>query len=484
MPDEMTPAVPRAAGEDSDARVAGGAARPWLASYPPGVPRTYDYPRVPLTRLLDDAAQDFPDGVAVDFLGGRTTYRELLDAADRLAGALAGLGIRRGDRVAAVLPDCPQHLVVLFAAWRLGAVVSEHDAGADAVRLERELNHAGCRVVVCLDEAYRTLARLKGRLRSVAHIVATRLTEALPPWRRPAAALRERRRGSAVRIPEREGVLRLQALVERTAPVLSQARIGASDLAVLMYGGAAAQAGRGGGAAPAGVMFTHANLIAAAFQTRLWLPDVQAGREVVLAGAPLSRAYGLAACMLQGVLSAATLLLLPRYDPALVRRTVQRRKPTVLVAEAPVYAALTGGDDKRQDLPWVRVCLSGGGELSEPVARTIERRTGGKLREGWGPAEAPLTHANPVYGRAKTDTVGLPLPDTLCTVVDPGDHGRPVAAGVTGELLVSGPQVARGQWNPAERVAAPPARGWLRTRTLARMDAEGYFTILGPARGR
>jgi long-chain acyl-CoA synthetase len=445
-----------------------------------------------LTRFLDDAAQDFSEAVALDFLGARTTYRALLYTADRFAGALAGLGVRTGDRVAVLLPTCPQHLATLFAAWRLGAIVTEHDPATGDATLERELNEAGCRVVVCLESAYPALERLKGRLPGVAHVVATTLEEALPFHRRPG--VRWRARKVATRISRGEGVLRFRNLVERSAPGVGQAPVDVTeDPAVVLFTGA-----RSG----AGVTLTHANLVANAFQVRLWLPDVQAGREVVLAALPLRRAYGLTTCALQGVLSAATLVLLPWLGGRDVRWATSR-KPTILFGDPPLYTLLAADQGRRPraraadpglartgragkgrvrgvDLPSLRVCLSGDGELSEPVARGIERRTGGKLREGWGLTEcSPVTHANPVYGRARPGTAGLPLPDTVCWLADPGDPARQVPPGATGELLVAGPQVMKGYWNRPEETAAAFVDGWLRTRTLARTDGDGYCTIVG-----
>ena len=131
--------------------------RPWINSYPPGVPESYDYPHVPLTRLLDDAAQDFPDTTAVYFLGYELTYRELLDQVDRLATALQNLGVRAGDRVGLALPACPQHVIAIFAALRLGAVVAEADPLLSETELGQQLNDADCRVLVVLDRTYRTI---------------------------------------------------------------------------------------------------------------------------------------------------------------------------------------------------------------------------------------------------------------------------------------------------------------------------------------
>jgi long-chain acyl-CoA synthetase len=444
--------------------------RPWIASYPPGVPATYAYPLVPLTRLLDDAAQDFPDTPAVHFLGYELTYRELLDRVDRFASALRNLGVGAGDRVGVILPNCPQHLIALFAAARIGAIVAEHDPLNTEEALERQLNDSRCKVLVCLDPVYRRLANLKGRLADVEHIVATGIQDALPFPRNLLFPLKGRRDGTHHRIPPEEGVHRLTDLIARTAPIVTQAPVDAGeDLAALLY--------TSGGK---GVMLTHANLVANAFQARLWLPDIQAGRENILGVMPLFRSYGLTTVLAVGVLSAATLTLLPRFDAELVLKTIERRKPTLFPAVPTIYVALNAAPDVRNyDLSSIRACLSGATPLSDEVASTFETLTGGKLREGYGLTEtSPITHANPIYGKAKRGTIGLPVSDTACLLVDADDPARPAPAGGPGELAVAGPQVMKGYWNRPAETAEVLKDGWLLTGDVAEMDDEGYFSIV------
>src|SRR3954470_18193497 len=162
--------------------------KPWLASYPPDlpadyhfpdVPADYDFPEVPLTRLLDDAAASFPTTTALAFLGTRITYRELKDQVDRFATALAGLGVAKGDRVAIVLPNCPQNVIAFFAALRLGAVVVEHNPLYTETELRHQLADCGAKVVVCLDRVYETLAKVKGDT-AIQQVVVTSIADYLP----------------------------------------------------------------------------------------------------------------------------------------------------------------------------------------------------------------------------------------------------------------------------------------------------------------
>jgi long-chain acyl-CoA synthetase len=448
--------------------------RPWISSYPPGVPETYDYPHVPLPRLLDDAAQDFPDTTAVHFLGYELTYRELLDQVDRFASALRSLGVGKGDRVGVILPNCPQHVVAIFAALRIGAVVAENNPLYTEPELERQLNDAGCKVIVCLDPVYRRLANLKGRLTGVQHIIATGIQDALPFPRSLLFPLKGWRDGTHYRIPEGEGVLRFTELIERTAPTVAQAQLDpADDVAMLLYTGGTTGVSRG-------VMLTHLNLVANAFQARLWMPDIQAGRENILGVMPLFHSYGLTTVLTLGVLSAATLTLLPRFDRDQVLKTIARQKPTLFPGVPTIYVALNSAPDVRKhDLSSIRACLSGAAPLPVEVATAFEQLTGGKLREGYGLTEAgPITHANPIYGKAKKGSIGLPVPDTACRLVDLDDPNTRAPDGEAGELAVAGPQVMKGYWNRPDETAQVLRDGWLLTGDVARMDEEGYFSII------
>lgn len=447
--------------------------RPWLGAYPPAVPATYAVPPVAMTRLLDDAAHDFPELVAVDHRGYQLTYRELVDRVDRFAAALGDLGVGPGDRVGVLLPNVPQHVIALFGVWRRGAAVVEIGVDADSETVGRRLDDTGCRLVVCWDPVYDRLAALKGRLGTVAHVVGTGAADYAPALRSTLQPLLGRRDGTWVRPPVGEGVLRLRDLVGRSRPHPESEPVDpAVAVALLSYPDAATPSA-------GAVVLTHANLVAGAFQTRLWIPDVKAGQESVLCAVPFSRAYGVTAGVGLGVLSAATLVLEPRDDGDALRRAVSRRRPTLLPGSPEVFAALLDGG-RRTDLTSLRVCLSTGAALEHGLLDAVEARTGARLREGHGvAAAAPLTHANPVYGRAKPGTIGLPLPDTAAVLVDLDDPRRCAAAGARGQLAVAGPQVSHGYWHRPAASAAALRDGWLLTGAVASADADGYFTVHG-----
>lgn len=450
--------------------------RPWLASYPPLVPESYPYPDVGFPRLLDDAAKDFPDSVAVDFLGKTLTYRRLADQVDRFATALQVLGIRKGDRVGIALPNCPQHLIAFFAVLRLGGIVVALDADLDEQGLAARINDAGCRVLVVLDPVYAQVERLKGRVPTVEHVVGTAIADYLTPVTAAVFTLRHRRNTRMVhKIPPGEGVLRFVDLVRRTPPTATQVPVHASDdVALLVYDTPA-------GAPPRAIMLTHRNLLTNVFQIRLWVPDVQAGRETILCAVPFSTPFGVTAALGLGVLSAATMALVPRFDRDEALGIIGKRKPTLFPATGAMVEGIVAAPHLRKsDLTSIRACLCDALLLAADVTTTFEDATGGRLREGLAIAEATgLTHANPVYGKAKADRVGLPLSDTVCALVDPDDHAHLVSGGRPGELAVHGPQVMKGYWQRPVDTAAAVVDGWLLTGYLAEVDEDGYYCILG-----
>jgi long-chain acyl-CoA synthetase len=450
--------------------------RPWLRSYPLGVPEAYAYPLVPLTRFLDDAAQDFPETTAVEFCGLQLSYQQLLDQVDRLAAAFQSLGLTRG-RIALMLPNCPQHVIAMFAALRIGATVVEVDPLQDTEDLGRQLAETAVAAIVFLDPYFSKLDQLKGRLPTVERLIATGIQDYLPFPRSLLFPITGWRDGSYARIPTSEGVLRFADLVKRSAPVFIQVEIDpARDLAAILFT-------RSNGERK-GVMFTHVNLVANAFQGRLWIPDVQAGRERILCTVPFADAFGFTMCVTVGALSAGTFVLLPKADPQTVLQAITEQHPTLFPASTSLYQEIIYDTDvRRHDLSSLRACLADG-PLAPHVVTRFEQLTSGKVRSSYGMTEAgPLTHANPMYGLERPGSIGLPVTDTVCAVVDHTNPGRLVGPGQEGELAICGPQVMKGYWNRPSDTKAVLRDGWLLTGDIVEMDEEGYFHLVDRKQG-
>jgi long-chain acyl-CoA synthetase len=452
--------------------------RPWLKSYPEGVPADFDFPRVPVTRLLDDAAASFPASTALAFLGTTLTYRQLKADVDRFASALAGLGVGKGDRVAVVLPNCPQNVIAFFAALRLGAIVVEHNPLYTEAELRHQLADCGAKVVVCLDRVYDTIAKVKADT-AVQHVIVTSVADYLPLGKRlqlrlPVAKARKARAEITATLPKDAPVRSFTALLKGAGAPAAQAQIDPeTDLALLQYTGGTTGLSKG-------AKLSHLNLVSNAYMNRLWDPAAQAGKEVTLGVLPLFHAYGLTVAMTGTVLIGGTLVLLPRFDLDAVFEAIDQWKPTTFPGVPPIYKALADSPKARQhDLRSIRLCVSGAMKLPVEIQEQFERISGARLIEGYGMTEtSPSTHANPVSGTRKTGSIGLPLPGTRCKIVDQDDSSRVVPPGEPGELAVSGPQVFSGYWNRDDSDGIFTADGYLLTGDVAVMDEDGFFRIV------
>jgi long-chain acyl-CoA synthetase len=450
--------------------------RPWVAAYPPGVPPTYGLPDVTLPRFLDDAARDFPDREALVVEGRRTTFIDLRDRVDALAAGLRAEGVEPGDRVLVALPLGEPVPIVLFAVWRLGAVAVPVDPETRGDLLADVARDAEVAAVVATrwalaslhaeDEVPAVVVEVRGD-----EWVPRRLRDRLP--RRPSVA--RVRAGRVVRPTVPDHTLGLREVLEDVGGRRVASAPTPGDPAVLAYRPRAREL--------RGVVLTHRNLVANAFQGRLWVPDVQAGRERMLITDPLHLTVPLTLGMLTGVLAAATLILIDRPDAGALTATIEAEGPTLWPTGPERLRQLLDTSDRKRDLSSLRVIVTGGSSLDPQVAADVERRTGGaRVREGYGLAEAsPLTAAQPVYGRVVQGSFGLPVTDTVALLVDPDDLTTPVAVGEPGMLLVHGPQVAEGYWHRPEATASTFREGWLVTGDLATVDDGGVFTLLGRA---
>ena len=454
------------------------AARPWLASYAPGVPADIVVPQEPLDTLVGKAAARFGKRAALDFFGAVTTYTELADEVLRAAAALAELGVSAGDRVALVLPNCPQHVVAFYAVVRLGAIVVEHNPLYTPDELLFQLADHGATVAVCWDHIATTIAGLADRT-AIRTLIAVDLTTSLP-WRaRLALRLpvpRAKRMRATMTGPIPAGCLRWESLVRQARPLDDSTvpRPSVDDIALLQYTG-------GTTGTPKGAILTHRNLLANMTQGRAWVPGLVDGEETVYAVLPLFHAYGLTLCLTFAMSIGATLVLLPRFDLDQMLTAIRRRPPTFLPAVPPIYDRLAAAAKERGvDLTSIRYSISGAMALPPQTVELWEGVTGGLLVEGYGLTESsPIALGNPVAPSRRPGTVGVPFPNTYIRIVDPDkpDHDRPI--GERGELLVRGPQVFTGYWSrPEETAAVLLPGGWLRTGDIVVADSDGFVRIV------
>ncbi|MFJ3384248.1 MULTISPECIES: long-chain-fatty-acid--CoA ligase [unclassified Curtobacterium] len=450
--------------------------RPWLAAYAPGVPHDIEEPTGSLVDLVEQSAKRFPKKVALEFFKRTTTYAELQDEIVRAANGLRKLGVTAGDRVALVLPNCPQHVVAFYAVLRLGAIVVEHNPLYTPRELRHQFEDHGARVVIAWDKSVATLQDFPSDVRLDA-IVSVDLTKAMPRSTRlaltlPVAKARESRAKLTTKV---RGTTTWDDLVASRRLPRKHPRPATTDTALIQY-----TSGTTG--TPKGAVLTHRNLIANAAQSRAWVPQIQPGDgSVVYAILPMFHAYGLTLCLTFAMSMASRLVLFPAFDPELVLTALKRHPPTFLPAVPPIYARLQhAADSKKVSLEGIEIGISGAMPLSQEIVEPWEERTGGYLVEGYGLSEcSPVIMANPVSDARRLGTIGLPFPSTEARVADPDDGSRILGVDEPGELQVRGPQVFSGYWGKAEATdEVVTADGWFRTGDIVAIDADGYVRIV------
>ncbi|MDY0829047.1 long-chain-fatty-acid--CoA ligase [Microbacterium sp. BG28] len=449
--------------------------RPWVRSYAAGVPDDLEPVSGSLLDIVQASAREYPDAVALQFFGRETTYRELDRAISRAAAGLHAQGVRRGDPVAIVLPNCPQHIVAFYAVLRLGAVVVEHNPLYTARELRKQFEDHGAKHAIVWSKVAATVQAFPKDVR-VSTLVTVDLTRAMPfttraALRLPIAKARESR--AALHAKVRGGIDWDQLLRSEPLPASHPAPT-SDDLAIIQY-----TSGTTG--TPKGAKLTHRNLLANAAQSRAWVPSIHRGEGcVVYAVLPMFHAYGLTLCLTFAMSMGARLVLFPRFDPDMVLAVTKKHPATFLPLVPPIAdRLLQTAQAKGISLAGTRIAISGAMALPHELVVPFEKATGGYLVEGYGLSEcSPVLMANPVAENRVPGTVGLPLPGTECRVVDPENPRVDVAPGAAGELLVRGPQVFSGYYGKPEATQEVFVDGWFRTGDIVTIDDAGFVRIV------
>ncbi len=448
--------------------------RIWLKHYPEGIPHTIDYPMVPLPALLDQTAARYPGSPAIDFQGSRMTFAQLKTAVDTFASSLARLGVSKGTRVGILLPNVPQKVIAYYATLRLGGIVVENNPLYTERELTHQLEDSGVEVLVTLDLFYDKVKAIRNELPKLREVVVTDVFDGLHGIKAKLGRMLKGKELSKP-VPASEPVKQYRDLMKAGTPNVAQAQIDPKDdLALLQYTGGTTGLSKG-------VMLTHYNLVANAHQNLAWIPDVKPGKEIVICALPIFHSYGQTVCMNVSIVSAGMLVLVPNprdFDGLL--KTIDRTKPTLFPGVPTLYVALLNNPNiGKYSMRSIRACISGAAPLPVEVQEQWERVTGGRLVEGYGLSEtSPSTHGNPVLGKRKIGTIGVPLPDTDCKLVDVDDPRKEIQPPGPGELCLKGPQVMQGYWNRPEETAEVLRDGWLHTGDVAEVDDEGYFKIV------
>jgi long-chain acyl-CoA synthetase len=451
------------------------AEKPWLRHYPAGTTEHVTVPDKSIPDLLRETAAKYPDRIAVAYYGRHITYAQLERRATQLANRLIENGLERGQPVLVLLPNVPQFPIAHFAIMKAGGVV----AALSPLLVEREIAQlaadSGARIIIALDRVWDRVQPIVER-GEVDHAIVTGVHDELPTVKRLLYPFKYRK--ELVKIP-RDPSGRVQQWRRFTGGASDKpvtVRVTPDDIASFQYTG-------GTTGLPKAAVLTHRNLVANTLQSRAWLPDLREGQETFLAVLPFFHSYGVTLCFHLATYLAGTSVLVPRFEIADVMAQIAKYQPTLLPGVPTLYNAINGAAEKnperQQSLKSIRYCISGGAPLPLEVQRRFEEITGGHLVEGYGMSEAsPVTHANPLDGRARNGTVGLPLPSTEARIVDLETH-EPVPIGERGEIAIRGPQVMQGYWKrPEDTAAVLDAEGWLYSGDVGIMDEDGFFRIV------
>jgi long-chain acyl-CoA synthetase len=453
--------------------------RPWFATWPADVPKSMEpYPEVSVFAMLRDSAARFPDRPATAFFGKRLSYQQLLTQVERFSAVLVGLGVKQGERVGLLLPNCPQYLIVWYACQRIGAVPVGNNPLYTQRELEHQLKDAGISVIVVLDQVYENLGHVRDAA-GIREVVATKITDAMRFPLNALAPLKFKREAKHEGKPWPP--IGPRERVRWWGDVMKEARMIPPVAAVDARNDAAAFAYTGGTTGLSkGAMLSHYNLVANAKQARALFSDVVDGQDGIMCVLPFFHSFGTVA-MNVGISAGLKIAMLPRFDLKLTLKAIAREKPALFPGVPRLYIALNEAPEtQKYDLRSLKACISGASPLPLAVAKKFEQITGGaQVVEGYGLTEcSPVTHANPVKGRRKEGSIGLPLPDTDVRIVSLDDPDREMPPGERGELCIRGPQVMLGYWNRPDATAEMIRNGWLHTGDVAIVDGDGYTSIV------
>lgn len=452
------------------------ASRVWVKSYDEGIPPDVEIRYFPLYEVLDTAVRSYPDRVAHIFVGNRISYSVLGDHSDRLASAFREMGVGKGDVIALHMPNSPAYTVAFFATLKVGAIVSPMNPLYTPREISYQIKSSGAKILVTSNVLYRNAEQALKEV-SVDRVIVAGIEDYMSPLMRPLARMKLK----PPKIAYGSKILRYMDLVKRYKPTSYREKIDPlEDMAALMYTGGTTRV-------PKGARILHGNIVANIQQIKPLYEVIRKkrgleGPMVFIGILPWYHIYGLVTVMIYSIYDGGTVIVFPRPDIEGLMKAVEKYKAHVLHGVPTLYNAINNHPKvKKYRLNTLLFCISGAAPLPQEVARRFESTTGAVLREGYGLTEtAVVTHVNPLYGKSKLGSIGLPIPSTYAAIAD---LEKPILLppGSVGEIVISGPQVMKG-YNIEEenREAFFTAYGlrWFRTGDIGYMDEEGFFYVL------
>lgn len=443
----------------------------WHNFYDENVPKILDFPQIPVPELLDRAAAKYPSHIALIFFGNKVSYKELQSMINCFASALSGIGTKKGDRIVLVLPNCVEFVIAYFASLKIGAIVVPTNPMYSLREMEFQLKDCGAETMVILDMLYNKYKKVI-ETSPAKKCIITSIKDFLPLTKGLVLPIKQWFDKINRKVEAKEGIFFFKKLLDSNKEISGHAAIDVEEVALLQYTGGTTGVSKG-------VMLTHKNLVANAFQCRIWLFVLNDGEEKVLLVLPLFHIFALTALNFS-ILLGASIVLHPQFKIKEVLKSIDNQKVTFFPAVPSIFNIMNNSPYlKKHDISSLKFCFSGGAGLPAEVSDKFEKLTSIKIYEGYGLSEAsPVTHVNPISENRKIGTIGLPLPGTDIKIVKGKLFQRSQSPGSEGELLVSGPQVMKGYWNRPDETKKVLSKGWLYTGDIAKMDEQGFCQII------
>ena len=431
--------------------------KPWLKVYEGHTEPEAKFFEGSLYELFRESAEKHQGKIALSFYGTEISFPQLQAMAEKMADSLAASGVQKGDRVALMLPNCPQYVVSFFAIVKLGAIVTQ----LNPMYVEREIEHiltdSGAETIVVYADMYQRVKNvLEGsNLKNLVVVSFGGEPEDLEEGHHTFDSF--------------------LGMETETAPEVEIDPV--EDVAALQYTGGTTGVSKG-------AMLTHRNLAAnvqQAIQVFVEGEEDLANNEGSVAVLPYFHIFGLTSVMMFSIRLGCKQLLLPRFEVQEVLQLVKDNEPALFAGVPTMYMGLhaSGVDLKEYGFDKIRIFNSGGAAMPVNLLHALEEKTGRNIYEGYGLSEAsPVTHFNPTFAERRPGSIGVPIPSTDAKIVDVENGENEMPMGESGELIISGPQVMKGYWNMPEETENTLRDGWLYTGDVAQMDEDGYFYIV------
>ncbi len=441
--------------------------KPWTIHYDAHVPSSLTYPQITIIDLFNESVQKFPDNICLIYEDYQFLYSEVDILSDHLAVGLIQLGVRPGERVAIALPNIPQFIIAYLGILKVGAIVVAINPNYRPREIVEMINSSQAERIFYLGKNESEIIEVK-KESCLKIIIKCQMGDL--KWLKETQSLKNK-----FEKPENEDQFVFSdffktEIDKKTFPLISP-----EDPAIFQFTG-------GTTGTPKAVIGRHRNLVANTRQFITWC-DLKPGEETVLAVIPLYHVYGMVLALCMGIALGAKIILIS--NPKEIEKilgSIEKYQVTFFPGVPSLYYAINQNPEfllKQYDLHSVKACISGSAPLHPEIKKTFKFVTGGKLMEGYGLSEAPTaTHCNPLYGENRTGSIGLPLPDMECLVVDIADNGKEVGINEIGELIIKGPQVMKGYHQDSLETSLVLKNGWLHTGDIVRMDEDGYFYVV------